>query len=54
MTQKKIKKTNKGTDFEIDLNKIPNGKRKPIETCKFIRAMRLWRDKSSRSQQVIY
>lgn len=41
------------TDYVIDLNKIPNGQRKPIETCDFIEKMNDWRFRSSQSQIII-
>lgn len=31
-----VKKVKKESSFVIDLNKIPNGHRKPIEVCEFI------------------
>ncbi len=43
----------KGSDFSIDLGKIPNGNRKPLETCEFLQAMRDWRAKSAQSQMLI-
>jgi len=37
----------------VDLDKIPNGRRKPVRTAVFIEKMRKWREQSARSQLVI-
>ena len=43
----------KGSTFIIDLDKIPNGRRKPVELCKELKKLRDWPDASSRSNILI-
>jgi hypothetical protein len=33
-------------NFKIDLNKIPNGNKKPTELCAYLKKLRLWREAS--------
>ncbi|MDD2934888.1 MAG: hypothetical protein PHX25_00240 [Candidatus Pacebacteria bacterium] len=48
------KKCHSDSDFKIDLDKIPNWRRKPVEVAEFIKKMREWRETSTRSHIVIY
>src|SRR3989344_2171636 len=34
------------SNFKIDLNKIPNGNKKPTELCAYLKKLRLWREAS--------
>ncbi|MFO7971692.1 MAG: hypothetical protein R6U40_08065 [Desulfobacterales bacterium] len=43
----------KQSDFEINLDEIPNGKRKPYELCQFLEKMRSWRAESANSKLLI-
>lgn len=43
----------KGSDFDIHLDEITNGTKKPVEICEVLSAMRNWRAESAHSQLVI-
>ncbi|MBI5557670.1 MAG: hypothetical protein HY885_08530 [Deltaproteobacteria bacterium] len=49
----KAPKKSTGSDFKINLEEIPNGTRKPLETCLFLEAMRNWRAESAQSKVLI-
>jgi len=53
-TTKKLKKPDKLKKVHIiNLDEIPNGRRKPVETCQFIDKMKNWREESARSTLLI-
>jgi hypothetical protein len=37
----------------LNLDEIPNGRRRPVETCQFIDKMKSWREESARSTLLI-
>ena len=39
--------------YPVNLDDIPNGRRKPIEACAFINKMKTWREESARSTLLI-
>ncbi len=60
VTMKKEKKkrvprisSKKNFDFDIHLDEITNGTKKPVEICEVLSAMRNWRAESALSQLVI-
>jgi len=57
-TRKKLevqspRESGKQSDFEINLDEIPNGRRKPHELCQFLEEMRAWRAESANSRLLI-
>lgn len=50
--QSSAKKKNHA-DFKIDLDKVPNGNRKPVDLHVFVEHIKSWRDESAHSSVLI-